>query len=293
MANRWIKSYAIDPDHPLVGIKTGMTGYWLDLIQLAAGVDGYQGLGRGQLRASRAFLSDRWPQLTPKQIRGFLERLVHAEMLKIEPNFGAKNSPEKGQRTGQGRGRCANVYLIVNYEKYQGGVDLEANKAANDGAKNSVEKGHKERKRKEIKDNRPTVFVDSTVDPGQKQVDLEEAIAATKTDVEKVADLWNELADKTGLAKVTVLSDSRKRAINARLKEAGGLDGVKQVIDYIATQPVLLGKQKFSDGRTWKASFDYLVRPEKFAQNLDKARATQQFAQAPQKRRINDWGEGW
>lgn len=267
-------------DHPVVGIRSGHTAHWLDLLARAAGVDGYKGLRRGELQISRRTLASDWG-VSEKVVRNFLVKLQEQNMLQK----GAQKVSEKGPKTG----RDATVYAVVNFDKYQDAPE----ERAHEGAQKVAKKGPpKIQKGNTVKENRPSVFVDSAVDPDQKQIDLEEAISAAKTDAEKVADLWNDLATRTGLAKVTVLSPGRRKAVNARLKDAGGLDGVKQVIDYIATQPVLLGKQKFSDGRTWKATFDYLVRPEKFAQNLDKARAEQKPASTA-KREINDWGPGW
>lgn len=244
-------------DHPVVGIASGHTGHWIDLLTRAAGVEGYKGLRRGEVRIALRTLAADWG-VSQKVVRNFIAKLQAQNMLQK----GAQNTAEKGAK----RGRSATVYVIVNYDKYQDAPE----KGAHEGAQKIAKKGApKIQKLNTLEKKDLTVFV-----PEPVQVDLEEAIATREiSDAQKVVNLWNDLASKHGLTKARGMNETRRKSINARIKDAGGLDGVKDVIDYISTQPVLLGKQKFSDGRTWKADFEYLVRPTKFLANWEKAQA--------------------
>ena len=192
---------------------------------------------------------------------------------------GAQKSAKRGPSAGT-------VYVVVNYDKYQDNSGV----GAHEGAHKTAKKGPpKIQKIKPLKEKDLTVFVAEPV-----QVDLEEAIATREvSDAQKVVNLWNDLANKHGLTQVKVLSDDRRKRINARIKDAGGLDGVKDVIEYIGSSPVLLGKQKFVDGRTWKADFEYLVRPNKFVANLEKAQAEKARAPAPKPKVIRPEDLGW
>lgn len=241
-------------DHKLVGIRSGNTGFWLDILLRSAGLDGYQGLKRGEVRLSLRVLAKDWG-VSVKVVRNFLAKLQEQNMLQK----GAHPSPKKGTHEGT-------VYVVVNYEKYQENPGDRAQPGAHPSPKKGTQRNTVENT---LKEKDLTVFV---AEPAQ--VDLEEAIATREvSDAQKVVNLWNDLASKHGLTQVKVLNDARRKSINARIKDAGGLDGVKDVIDYIGSNPVLLGKQKFGDGRTWKADFEYLVRPTKFVANLEKAQA--------------------
>lgn len=72
-----------------------------------------------------------------------------------------------------------------------------------------------------------------------------------------LTDEWNAMAAGNGLASVSRLSDKRKTALGARVKDYGE-DKIRSAIRSIPQYPFLLGDSK--DG--WKADFDFLLRPD-------------------------------
>jgi hypothetical protein len=80
-----------------------------------------------------------------------------------------------------------------------------------------------------------------------------------------VAELWNETAAATGLAQVTKLTDPRKRAAAARLREFGE-DALRQVLTAPLECPLLRGEV---GDRGWKASLDWVLGPKNFPKVLE------------------------
>jgi hypothetical protein len=76
---------------------------------------------------------------------------------------------------------------------------------------------------------------------------------------------WNDLANEFQLAKVSHLTDGRKSKLRARLKEAGGLEGWKIALDKVRSAPWMHG----ANDRGWRVSFDFMLRPDKFAQLIE------------------------
>jgi hypothetical protein len=86
--------------------------------------------------------------------------------------------------------------------------------------------------------------------------------SAEKIDYQKLVDLYHKCCPE--LPAVTTLSDSRKKAIKARVKEHG-----KQKV---AEMMERAGKSKFLTGandRHWKANLDWLFKPSNFVKILD------------------------
>lgn len=79
-------------------------------------------------------------------------------------------------------------------------------------------------------------------------------------DAAAVANYWNNVAEEHGLSAVRRMTDTRRKKINARLSETGGLRKMAEVIDAIPDQPFLLGR----NDRQWKVDFDWLLEPSNF-----------------------------
>jgi hypothetical protein len=82
------------------------------------------------------------------------------------------------------------------------------------------------------------------------------------------------------LPAVEVLNEGRKRAASARWREvcadgkldkAKGLEWFDWFFGYVAKSDFLMGRTPGKSGRTWKASFDFLVNPSKFARVVEGA----------------------
>lgn len=70
--------------------------------------------------------------------------------------------------------------------------------------------------------------------------------------------------EKTAIPQVKLLNDTRKKMVAAKVKQYG-LDAVLQTIGKAAASDFLNGNNK----RGWRATFDWLFRPNNFAKTLD------------------------
>lgn len=76
---------------------------------------------------------------------------------------------------------------------------------------------------------------------------------------------YNEAAEAAGWPKVQVLSKSRRAALRARLKEAGGVTGWAEALARAQSSPHLCGQ----NDRGWRANFDFLTRQSSFAKLME------------------------
>ncbi len=76
---------------------------------------------------------------------------------------------------------------------------------------------------------------------------------------EHVVEVWNDVAERRGLAKVKQLTPQRRRKLVSRIKEAG-VDGFTEAIGTIEASPFLRGE----NGRGWRADFDWMLEPKNF-----------------------------
>jgi DNA-binding transcriptional ArsR family regulator len=76
---------------------------------------------------------------------------------------------------------------------------------------------------------------------------------------------WNAMAADCGLAKVQILSDTRKAALRRRLTEAGGIEGWRYVMGKIRGSPWMHG----TNDRGWRADFDFVLKPAKFIKLME------------------------
>lgn len=97
----WIKVWRQVFDHPVVGLKSGKTAQWLDLVSMA----NFEGPTIGQTSVSRRYLATRW-RWSEKAVRCFIERL------KLEGMIECKT----GAQVGAGFGA---TLTICNYSEYQ------------------------------------------------------------------------------------------------------------------------------------------------------------------------------
>jgi len=95
---------------------------------------------------------------------------------------------------------------------------------------------------KEITTTNLTVVSSSPPSPPIQTDDLQEAFEA-----------WNTLAAETGIPGIQRLNDQRRKALKARLRELGGMDGWTACLEKIRAGPLLLGQA----GSGWVATFDW------------------------------------
>ena len=84
-----------------------------------------------------------------------------------------------------------------------------------------------------------------------------------KIDYNGVIDYFN-LMLKDKLPKVTMMTDTRKAAVKARVSEHGK-ESIRQMIRMVLQSPFLLG----SNDRNWRADFDWLFRPTNYIKVLE------------------------
>ena len=84
-----------------------------------------------------------------------------------------------------------------------------------------------------------------------------------KIDYNGVMDYFN-LMLKDKLPKVTMMTDTRKAAVKARVSEHGK-ESIRQMIRMVLQSPFLLG----SNDRNWRADFDWLFRPTNYIKVLE------------------------
>lgn len=75
------------------------------------------------------------------------------------------------------------------------------------------------------------------------------------TPEEDLVNIWNAKCEKSGLAKVRILTKSRRDKIKRLIKEIGSLE-IVEAIEKIHTSSFCLGK----NDRHWKAHFDFLLQ---------------------------------
>ena len=80
------------------------------------------------------------------------------------------------------------------------------------------------------------------------------------------------------LPRITVLSQSRKVALRARWREVittdkmtaqEGLEFFVWFFERVACSPFLTGRTQSRDGRSWRADFDWLMKPTNFAKTVE------------------------
>lgn len=115
---------------------------------------------------------------------------------------------------------------------------------------------------------------------------------ANKNEVNK--QLSNEgisIYEKTGLSKIRKLTETRKKHLNARIKDCGGIDGWMEACEKIKNTRFLHGE----NDRGWTASFDWIINETNFTKimegNYDNADARTESSQPltdEDKRRIEE-----
>lgn len=93
-------------------------------------------------------------------------------------------------------------------------------------------------------------------DAADRQDEFGEALAA-----------FNRMAAEVGLPEAQGLIRKRRVALKARLQECGGIAGWRIAMDRVRSSPFLRG----DNDRGWRASLDFLLKPESFAKPMEGA----------------------
>jgi predicted phage replisome organizer len=95
----------------------------------------------------------------------------------------------------------------------------------------------------------------------KEKKDIKNTSLSVHTDLQPLKDYWNS---HSLLAEITSITDKRKIALNARIKEHG-IEAIYKAIDNV-------GKSKFMRGgndKNWYASFDWVFAPNNFVKVLE------------------------
>ena len=83
---------------------------------------------------------------------------------------------------------------------------------------------------------------------------------------------YNAMAKKAGLPVARSLTNDRKRALALRVKDAGGVEEFKKIIDTIPESDFLTGKNE----RGWVANLGFICQPSSFSKLMDGVYANRQ-----------------
>ncbi len=95
-----------------------------------------------------------------------------------------------------------------------------------------------------------------------KERDMDRDMDKDRIDYQLIADMYNEIC--ISFPRLTKLSDSRKRAIKARLKQYR-IEDFKRLFELAEESSFLKGR----NNRNWLANFDWLVKDANMAKVLD------------------------
>lgn len=86
-----------------------------------------------------------------------------------------------------------------------------------------------------------------------------------KPEADLAFEAWNDLADECKLPKAQILNDTRRRQIDARLNECGGLIGWQDALGKIRGSPFLRGDNR----EGWRADLDFVLQRKSFTKLME------------------------
>lgn len=119
---------------------------------------------------------------------------------------------------------------------------------------------------REIATPREASCEDLDRDQGSRIKDRASALVVSD-DVTDAISAYNQSAERVGLPKVQRISDKRRSAVRARLRECGGLDGWSTALAKLEASDWCCGRAKRSDG--WKADLDFLTQAKSFTKLME------------------------
>lgn len=82
---------------------------------------------------------------------------------------------------------------------------------------------------------------------------------------QEIIECWNDLAERTGLAKIKVMNDKRRNTLRKRIKECPDVETWALAFRNIEQSSFLLG----DNDRGWQANFDFLLQPTSFMKIIE------------------------
>lgn len=213
-------------------------------------------LQRGELSFSQRFMAEKWGW-SKSRVDRFIADLREEGMIETRAKIGAT----AGHNAGQGQ----SIITICNYAKYQDEADsARGNDTSKSGASAGQQRG-KEIRREEGKKKERVVSDDTTRDlaepKSRAQFDTETIVDDDTLSVSDVVISWNNLAREIGFPIVQKLTDARRTAVKARLRQYS-IDDFVTVFAKIRGSPFLRGEV---GQQGWKgARFDWTMNERNF-----------------------------
>ena len=83
--------------------------------------------------------------------------------------------------------------------------------------------------------------------------------------ISEVFDAWNAMAEKTGIPRCLIVSDSRRRTIQARERDPFFQENWNVAMDKVSKSNFCRGE----NDRGWTATFDWFIKPESFTKVVE------------------------
>lgn len=233
-------------DHPLfTPSEMSEREAWLWMLSRAAWVETQHRVGnrlvsvpRGSFMATLREMQSAFMWRSDKRVRTFLAMLEKDGMIG-RTTIGAANA----QKTH---------ITICNYDKFQTVGRTKDAPKTHDGRTADAVKEQENNKQEEEPNG--SLSAEPTPIPLPHIDEISEAVSA-----------YNASAEQSGWPKVQKLSQARRSAMKARLKECGGLDGWRIALAKARASPHLCGQ----NNRGWTANFDFLTSQSSFAKLME------------------------
>lgn len=110
-----------------------------------------------------------------------------------------------------------------------------------------------------------TPRVDEIREDKKEEASLSTGGPTGAAEIRQAVEAWNAMAERVGLSKIQRITDPRRRAIGARLRECGGISGWHEAMHRIEATPWMHGDNK----NGWRADLDFVCRPSKFTKLME------------------------
>ncbi|BAQ71230.1 hypothetical protein NHU_04108 [Rhodovulum sulfidophilum] len=104
-------------------------------------------------------------------------------------------------------------------------------------------------------------------EPSEREADASRA-SAPSSEIEDAITLFNETAERVGLARVQKLTPARRQALKARLREVGGVGGWREAMRRVEASDFLSGRSR-DPTHSWRCNFDFLVKQANFTKLME------------------------
>lgn len=190
-----------------------------------------------------------------------------------EPDTESRSAGEDGRRIALLDSHRDWGWRIINYAHYRSLRDEEARRSYNRNYmrkyRNGEEPTEPVKSVKTCKDRSTSVKTSKALSThAEAEGEGEESSSLPfSEEMRKVQELWNQLPRPIG--KVVGLSTERRKALRARLSDPWWRENYPAAIERIGKSKFCRGEIKGRDGRTWKANFDFFLRPESALKALE------------------------